>query len=381
MTRFTLIACVLSAALGATAQAQLSTRPGLSDAAQRINDATAARQDAQAAAGSEGAARSALTNLVDKASTELLKVTDPAQAAGEKRIAEALQDLTPEGKALLAQAAASASGAPRAVAAEAGSPGGDGPRPKPLTPESLKAPEPEKPQQKTVITSDDMYFDSAKSIAIFLGNVVVDSPQFHITSDKFEAHMRKQEKDKDGTKPAAGGTAPAGGKPASAKPAPAKPDVTVLAVTAPATLPGGAAAAGAKPPYHDDTIEAAIATGRKVVIIKHNPDGKVQIGQSRYSYYDGDTGDITLKENPQVQDGDNLHTASEPTTVMVMTQSGALHTTGRSTTNLVQAKQETAPAPGTTAPPGTSAPGTVPAPGGAVKTSKGFSIPAPAPGQ
>ena len=365
--RFTSIACILAATLGGFAQAQLSTRPGVSETARRLSDATAAKQDAQAATTGESAARAALTTLADQAGAAFAKAGDPAAAANlaadQKRIAEALQNLSPDGKALLAQNGAA--GAPQVA---------DGPRPKPLTPEPLTEPGPAQPPQKTVITSDDLFFDSAKSISVFVGNVVVDSPQFHITCDMFEVHMRKQAKDKDA--PAAAGAKPADpkAKASPAKPAPPKPDILTLAVTAPATLPGGGPSGKTAVPYHDDTVEAAIATGRKVVIIKHNPDGKIQIGQSRYSYYDGDTGDITLKESPQVQDGNNLHTAAEPTTIMVMTQAGALHTTGRSTTNLIKAAQET---PGSTTP----ASGPVPAASGAVKTQKGFSIPAPPPGR
>ena len=367
--RLTFTACALAVLAAAGAQAQQpGVRPALSETAKRISDALSDKQDAQNASPGLNAAREVLSTLADKAVTELSQA-DAAKTADRKRITATLEEMTPEARALFAQASTAAPAL------------GEGPRAKPLVPEPLTEPTAGPPPQKTIITSDDLFFDSAKSIAVFKDNVVVDSPSFHITADFFEVHMRKQEKD-PAAKP--GAPAPAGTKPgtaaAPAKPAPPKPDLISLAVTAPAVEPGKG---GLKPtvPYHDDTIEAAIAKGRKVVIIKHNPDGKVQIGQSRYAYYDGDSGDITLKDNPQVQDGDNLHTAAEPSCVMVMTQAGALHTTGRSTTNLIKAA-----APGTTpatpAAPGTApASGTVPASNGAVKTQKGFSIPVPGPGQ
>ena len=388
--RSTFIACALTAALSAGAQAQLGT-PGRTETAQRLNQAVTARQNEEASANAQAATRAALANTADQARSELNQPVDPAEAARDaaarKRMAEALQGISPEGKAMLAQNDApllKVPSGPAAIPATPEAPATGAPKPKPLKPEPLTEAAPPDTKQ-TVIVGDLTYFDSANSIAVFVGNVVVDSPQFHITCDEFEVHMRKQEKEAD-AKDKDGKPVP-GGKPADTKAgksaAQPKQDVKSLAVNAPVTSPGATGGKAGAAVVHDaqnpldNSIEKAIAKGRKVVIVKHNPDGKIQIGQSRFAFYDGDTGDITLRQSPQVQDGNDLHISLEPTTVMVMTQAGALHTTGRATTKLTQQEQEGQPgAQGK----GPATPGTAPAPG-ASKTSKGLSIPGPVPGQ
>ncbi len=385
------IACVLTVAVGAGAQAQSSR----SETAQRLNQAVADKQKEVSATSAEDAARAALVNTAAQARSELAQPVTAEQSAregaGQKRMAEALQGLSPEGKALLAQNQAPQPKALSADSAASAAPEGT-PKPKPLKPEPLT--EPNGPDTKqTIITGDVTFFDSTNNIAVFVGNVVVDSPQFHITCDEFEVHMRKQAKDDadDKAGPDAKGAKPAdakaakgtkgdakGAKGAKAAPPAAKPDLKTLAVTAPATAPGtgekpGAAVAHDAQNPADTSIENAIAKGRKVVIIKHSPDGKIQIGQSRHAYYDGNSGDITLRESPQVQDGNDLHISLEPTTVMVLTQNGALHTTGRATTKLKQAEGQAAPTPGKS--------GTPPASGPAKASKGGLSIPGPVPGQ
>ncbi|MDB6075275.1 MAG: hypothetical protein JWO89_2915 [Verrucomicrobiaceae bacterium] len=389
------IACVLTVAVGAEAQAQSSR----SETAQRLNQAVADRQKEVSAVSAEDASRAALVKTAAQARSELAQPVNAEQAAregaGQKRMAEALQGMSPEGKALLAQNQArppkvpigSAPGEKAADAAPEGTP-----KPKPLKPEPLT--EPNGPETKqTIITGDVTFFDSTNNIAVFVGNVVVDSPQFHITCDEFEVHMRKQAKDDaDGkagpdaksAKPADPKTAK-GTKGTKAAPLAAKPDLKTLAVTAPATAPGTAEKPGAAVTHDaqnpaDASIESAIGKGRKVVIVKHSPDGKTQIGQSRHAYYDGNSGDITLRESPQVQDGNDLHISLEPTTVMVLTQNGALHTTGRATTKLKQADGQTAPTPGKSDP-SAAARGTPPASGPNKASKGGLSIPGPVPGQ
>lgn len=410
---FTAFALAIAAGTGAIAQQDASSR---SEISQRLNQAATNRQQEEARSGSLDATRSMLANTAEKARSELAQPVPPEQAvteaAGKQRMAEALNGLSPEGKALLAQSSEAApllkvpTAAPAGGAAAPAAAGG--PKPRPLKPEPLTEPPPPDSKQ-TVIVGDLTFFDSGNNIAVFVGNVVVDSPQFHITCDEFEVHMRKQAKDApadgkpgpDGKTSAKGaGTAKAGPAAAKGTPAPKagttpapKPDVRTLAVTAPATVPGSADGKPAKPVYNadnpaDNSIESAIAKGRKVVIIKHNPDGKIQIGQSRYAYYDGNTGDITLRQSPQVQDGDDLHIALEPTTVMILTQAGALHTTGRATTKLMQQNQDNTPngaKPGASGTP--AAPGTAPASGAAPGTARpatnkgGLSLPGPVPGQ
>ena len=402
--RYTFIACALTVAVGTGTQAQLG-RPGRSETSQRLSDAVTAKQSEEAKSAPLNAARASLVDTADKARSELAQPVPADQAAMEaaqqRRLAEALQNLSPEGKSLLAQASQPAAAvpatAPTSAATAAPAETGGAPKPKPLKPEPLT--EPQAPDTKqTIITGDLTYFDSSNSIAVFVGNVVVDSPQFHITCDEFEVHMRKDATTGPTAAPAktgpdgkpvpakAGAGDAKGAKGAKAAPAPAaKPDLKTVANTAPAKTPGtGGDSKATKPVFDaehpaDTSIESAIAKGRKVVIVKHNPDGKVQIGQSRYAYYDGNTGDITLRESPQVQDGDNLHISLEPSTVMILTQAGALHTTGRSRTDLMQADQDKNNPQSGGKPAGVkgaAAPGTAPAP-----SKGGLSIPGPVPGQ
>ena len=396
--RSTFIACALTVAVGTGAQAQLS-RTGRSETSQRLSEAVNNRQNEEAKTGALDEKRSALMDTAAKARAELAQPVSPAQAASEaaqqQRLAEALNNISPEGKAMLAQnqapllpVPATAGGTARTEPAAAPATQG-APKPKPLKPEPLTEPQPPDTKQ-TIINGDLTYFDSGQNIAVFVGNVVVDSPQFHITCDEFEVHMRKDATQNTGNasakgpdgkplpdKGAKGSSPPAkAADTKGAKGAPAKPDLKTVAATAPSSAGASGAAKPVAPVYSaenpaDNSIEKAIAKGRKVVIIKHNPDGKIQIGQSRYAYYDGNTGDITLRESPQVQDGNNLHIATEPTTVMILTQAGALHTTGRARTDLIQADQ-----PGGAQGKGPGAPGTAPAPG-----KGGISLPGPVPGQ
>ncbi|MDB6117875.1 MAG: hypothetical protein JWO08_1656, partial [Verrucomicrobiaceae bacterium] len=242
------IACVLTVAVGAEAQAQSSR----SETARRLNQAVADRQKEASAVSAEDAARATLVKTAAQARSELAQPVNAEQAAregaGQKRMAEALQGMSPEGKALLAQNQAPAlkipTGSERGEKPADAAPEGT-PKPKPLKPEPLT--EPNGPETKqTIITGDVTFFDSTNNIAVFVGNVVVDSPQFHITCDEFEVHMRKQAKDDaDGkagpdaksAKPADPKTAKGtrgDAKGAKAAPLAAKPDLKTLAVTAPA---------------------------------------------------------------------------------------------------------------------------------------------------
>jgi lipopolysaccharide export system protein LptA len=237
------------------------------------------------------------------------------------------------------QAPQPAADAPPAVPAPAA--------PKPIAPAPLDKPK-AKSLQITDIHADANDFDPKNSIFIFSGNVDVKNPSFHLTTDgTFEVKMKKEDKKAKAPEP-------------EAKPAPTpgtKPEAKSL-VEAPVSTPEKPGAAPAK---EENNIESAVARGKMVTIEKIGDDGKMKVGQSRYAHYDGATGDMTLRDWPQVSDGENMIIAIEASTVMVLTADGKLRTMGgRTETRIIQADGK-----------------------GGTKTTKsgGMSIPTPRPAQ
>jgi hypothetical protein len=62
----------------------------------------------------------------------------------------------------------------------------------------------------------------------------------------------------------------------------------------------------------------------------------VQVGHAKHATYDGATGDILLRDFPQVQRGQHLQIATSPATTMTLKQNGALNTRGPSRTEIIQ---------------------------------------------
>ena len=96
--------------------------------------------------------------------------------------------------------------------------------------------------------------------------------------------------------------------------------------------------------------------GRKVVIRKLDEKGELQIGICRHATYIGESGDIILREMPQVQRGNNVIIARDPSTYMVLKQNGELKVHGPADTKIEQ-KPDLAANPRRPAP---SSPGAVP---------------------
>ena len=173
------------------------------------------------------------------------------------------------------------------------------------------------PGSKVIITcTGAAFFDSETSIALFTDNVEVRHPQFFVLCDEFEVHMLKDEKPKEGEKPKAEAKPDAGG-----------------ATKAPGTPAGGT---GETAPDNDSGIKFAIARGRMVTIEKLTETGEIQVGNARHATYDGATGDILLRDFPQVQRGHHLQIATSPATTMTLKQNGALNTRGPSRTEIIQ---------------------------------------------
>jgi len=105
-------------------------------------------------------------------------------------------------------------------------------------------------------------------------------------------------------------------------------------------------------------LERAIAEGN-VGLVRDRPDPNGgpptrAIGRADKAIYTAATGDVELTGTPRVQEGQNMHVATNPDTVMIINQNSQLTTHGPSRTEIRQqpkdeTKNETKPSP--TSPP------------------------------
>jgi lipopolysaccharide export system protein LptA len=286
--------------------------------------AETAKRDAEKAAD-----RGQIDKLVEKAKQTQSTLATDAPKKDESKLQQVLSEVAPEGKSIVAQsAAAPATTAPDAasVAKQAGSvkrtaavAAGSAPQPQPLPATPLN-PATKKEPERTVITSQgEAFFDSKQSMGVFTDDVVVVHPQFHMTADVLEIYMNKEEK-----KPATDAKADA------KAPDSPKPD-------------GGGMAVG------DNNINKAIAKGRKVVIQKLSETGEMQIGICRHATYIGATGEIVMRDYPQVQRGKSVIIGTSPTTVMTIKPSGELITQGPNKVDIIQEGDKKASQPSASA--------------------------------
>ena len=259
---------------------------------------------------------------------------DQARAAESSAQLDAAMDrLSPEGKALLAQSNTSPAmrapeDAPVARSAVKASPlssNTGGPKPLPLKPTPV-AETPKVPAAETVITAGSVFFDSRQGFGVYVDTVVVNHPQFHLTCDELQVYMNKEEEGEKG----------ADGKTAAAPPPPkALPTAGELAASGAAEK--SADAADKDKEAGNSSLKRAIAKGRKVLINKMSDKGEPQTGIGREADYDGKTGDIILRGWPQIQEGRNLTVATEPSTYFLIKANGQFQTFGgRSQTRLIQ---------------------------------------------
>ncbi|RBP44571.1 OstA-like protein [Roseimicrobium gellanilyticum] len=250
-------------------------------------------------------------------------------AESTARMESAMSRLAPEGQILLAQsntspAMRSPDDVPVASPAVKASPlttAGGGPKPQPLKPTPLEE-KPKTPPQETVINSQSSFFDSREGFGVFVENVVVNHPQFHLTCDELQVYMNKEEEKG------------ADGKSAATTPPPPKaPTASELAASGAANKP--ASASDAKPDGNS-SLKRAIAKGRKVLINKMSDKGELQTGIGREADYDGKTGDIILRGWPQIQEGRNLTVAKSPSTYFLIKANGQFQSFGPNETRLIQ---------------------------------------------
>jgi lipopolysaccharide transport protein LptA len=139
----------------------------------------------------------------------------------------------------------------------------------------------------TEIYSDEAFFDSTKNMGIFTGRVKVVDPRFNLQSDKLTVFITKGE---------------------------------------------------------NQSLEKAIAEGN-VGLVRDRPAANGApptraVGRCDKATYVAATGDVELAGTPRVQEGPNLHVATSPDTVMVISQNSELRTHGPSRTEIVQQPKE-----------------------------------------
>ena len=147
----------------------------------------------------------------------------------------------------------------------------------------------------TEIYAEEAYFDSSKNIGVFTGNVKVIDPRFNMQSDKLTVYLHRGE---------------------------------------------------------DQGLDKAVAEGNVgIVRDRPNPEGGPPdraIGRAEHVVYTTSDGNAELTGMPKVQQGTNLHIATSPQTVMIITQDGQLTTHGPSRTEI---RQEPTDAAKTSPPP------------------------------
>jgi len=135
----------------------------------------------------------------------------------------------------------------------------------------------------TEIYADEAFFDSNKNMGIFSGRVKVIDPRFNLQSDKLTVYITKGQ---------------------------------------------------------TQGLERAIAEGN-VGLVRDRPDPNGgaptrAVGRADKATYTASTGDVELVGTPRVQEGPNLHVATSPDTVMIVSQNSQLRTHGPSRTEIVQ---------------------------------------------
>jgi len=139
----------------------------------------------------------------------------------------------------------------------------------------------------TEIYSDEAFFDSTKNKGIFTGRVKVIDPRFNLQSDKLTVFITKGE---------------------------------------------------------NQSLERAVAEGN-VGLVRDRPAANGgpptrAVGRCDKATYTAANGDVELAGTPRVQEGPNLHVATSPDTVMVISQNSQLRTHGPSRTEIVQQPKE-----------------------------------------
>jgi lipopolysaccharide export system protein LptA len=340
------------------------------ETARRLEEAKASRE-AEAARQAAAAAAAKRMDAVaqqakDSGPTRPSFAEQAKDAASQKRLQEAMSRVAPEGKAILTQNGvvpslrapddSSGPGSKKSGGTKPSPLSSDGPGPKPQPLKATPLTPSEKPPARTIIDAGSSFFDTKAGFGVFVDDVVLNHPEFHLTSDELEIYMNKEEsKDSGDEKGGAAGT-------------PAGPTAGELAQDGAAkTTPGKGEPAPSERKVGGN-IKTAIAKGRKVLITKLSAEGIPQNGMGREAVYDGATGDMILRGWPQIQKENNLTVATEPSTYFIIKANGNFQALGgRAQTRIVQEDDKKNPPP----PAGGATPPVPPAPGAGSKSQGG----------
>ena len=186
----------------------------------------------------------------------------------------------------------------------------------------------DQPKDATEITAMASNFDNKRHIAIFVGRVTVNDPQFILTCDRLTAHLKdpgaavKGDKGDKGDK----GEKGKGAEAKAGKAAVAEGSGSDSQKAGAGGVPAGGATGG---------LEKAVAEadpGKLVHIVqeKKEPNGTVSrsVGEGRMAVYVTATEEVTLTGMPWIQQGLNTVVALDETTVMVLTKDGRMSVQG-----------------------------------------------------
>lgn len=187
----------------------------------------------------------------------------------------------------------------------------EGPKPQALQPLSAPPEGIDNRKPVAVIEADTSVFDPNTGILIYTGNVRARHPQFYIECEELEVHLD--------TKDSKGG-----------KPEVAKEEKPATPNRLDPVKSGGAGKAGQS--SRQSSVKKAIATGPMVRIEKANDQGDLQRAFCRHAVYDGKSGVITMRDNPQVQTGNVMQVATTPDTVMTFDEKGNFNSNRRTRT-------------------------------------------------
>lgn len=172
-------------------------------------------------------------------------------------------------------------------------------------------------KQPTEITAqDETTFDEKSHMAVFIGNVVVLDPQFHLTCEKLTAYLKSGKQSHE--------------QGAAAHPTPGKAHKQ------------GKADKGDKGDKADSAsggLDHALAVGNVTVTQDKKDPGTGEIthyrGKGATGEYDANTGDMKLSGWPEMEQGTNKQVATAERTVMIMNREGGVRTIGPSKSVIV----------------------------------------------
>lgn len=200
------------------------------------------------------------------------------------------------------------------------------PKPLPLKPTPIQDAKIE--ANRTLIYSDDSFFDANRAIGIFTGNVrvfkIVDGKtDLYVECDDLEVFMKKTNS-KTSSPP---------------KITPTTTQVPAEPIQSNATTKSGPTTASPEKASEAEQsgVDKIRARGAMVIVEKYTETGDIQVGKCKDLTFDGITQIVTLRIWPQVQRGANLQIADEPGTVMTITPEGNFKSSnGRTRTEILQ---------------------------------------------